>query len=121
MKKIVLCFITIVSFFILTSCGNNSYIGTYELDYYRYVGDPSDVKNTGNSSIILDDDGVGTINRDGLNINITWEIDDENISIVELSSDNGKSYYGTIKDDKLDLFDGDKENPLTNELVYIKK
>ena len=91
------------------------------MHYLNIVGDADTDKKTGNyEKIVLNDDGTGQSIRDGLNIVVEWHMDGENITLIERYAGATIEYSGTIKDNRLDLFDGDKENALTNEKVYNK-
>lgn len=120
MKKIVK-FSLLIILVLMVGCGK-SYAGTYVQEYSKYVGDPDSAKNTNEvAKIILNNGGTGQSIRNGTNYNIEWSIDGENITIAEITT-NGKVYYnGTLVNGKLDLFDGDKANALTNESVYNKE
>ena len=125
MKKVVFCSILFVlSLFIITGCGSDldKYAGTYKLEYSKFIGDPETEKNTNDvEEIILNADGTGKSTRDGLNITVEWKIDGENITLIENYAGIKLDYNGTLKDNKLDLFNGDKTNDLTMEKVYIKE
>ncbi len=125
MRKIVLCSLfTILSLVLLTGCGNDlkKYAGTYKLEYSKFVGDPDTAKNTTDfAEMILNSDGTGKSNRDGLNINIEWSMNGDNITLIETFMGMKIEYNGTLKDGKLDLFNGDRTDELTNEKVYNKE
>ena len=124
MKKLILCSILVLFCLFVTGCGNelDKYSGTYKLEYSKFVGDPDTEKDTTDiQEIILNSDGTGKSNRDGLNINIEWKIDGENITLIETYGGIKLDYNGTLKDNRLDLFNGDKTNALTMEKVYIKE
>ena len=123
MKKILLMSLILVSLFIITACGNklSEYAGTYKLDYYKYVGDSDTAKETDISTITLNSDGTGKSIRDGLNIDITWSISDNNITIIETYMGIKLEYNGTINNNKIDIFNGDKDNQFTVEKVYVKE
>ena len=123
MKKL-FCYLLFIflSFILVTGCGNSKYAGTYELEYSKYVGDSDNDKNTNEiATIILNKDGTGKSNRNGYSYNIEWHIDENNITLIEKAYGLTIEYNGTLIDNKLDLFNGDKENLLTYETVYIKK
>lgn len=125
MKKILLCLILVFCFVIITACGNSNMkalAGTYKQEYSKYVGDPDTAKDTTEvASIELNEDGTGKSNRNGTSYNIEWKVDGENITLTETFMGMKIEYNGTIKDGKLDLFNGDKTNALTNETVYNKE
>ncbi len=123
MKKL-FCYLLFISlsFILVTGCGNSKYAGTYELEYSKYVGDSDNDKNTNEiATIILNEDGTGKSNRNGYSYNIEWHIDENNITLIEKAYGLTIEYNGTLIDNKLDSFNGDKENLLTYETVYIKK
>ncbi len=122
-KKII--YLLLVCFILLIGCDKNDlskYEGVYKLEYTKYVGDPEYEKNTlVNGKITLNDNGTGKISYDGIDYNITWSIDDINIKILESHTESIIEYNGTIENNILDIFDGDKTKSLTNELVYYKE
>ncbi len=125
MKKTLLCTLFIVAgLFILTGCENamKEAAGTYILEYSKFVGDPDSAKNTTEvASLVLNADGTGKSNRDGTSYNVEWSIDGQNVTLKETFLGITLEYNGTLVDGKLDLFNGDKTNDLTNETVYVKE
>lgn len=125
MKKVVLCALIVISgLVILTGCGKKSlsaYAGTYELEYQKYVGDPDTAKTQESWTFVLNEDGTGKSNRDGNSYNVEWSIDGENIKVSEKFLGITNEYNGTLKNDKLDLFNGEKTDDLTLEAVFNKK
>jgi hypothetical protein len=124
MKKSFVCLLLILCVILLTACGNSlkDYAGTYKLEYSKYVGDAADVKDTSSyETLILNDDGTGKSNRDGLNIDVKWSMEEDNISLTETYAGIKIDYNGTIKDGKLTMYNGDKTNDLTYEKVYNKE
>lgn len=125
MKKVLLCSLfTILSLIMLTGCGNSlkEYAGTYKLEYSKYVGDPDTAKNTSEvAEMILNEDGTGKSNRNGYSYDVKWSMNGENITLSETFMGITLDYNGTLKDGRLDLFNGDKNNDLTNETVYNKQ
>ena len=109
---------------LLPNIGNNlsKYEGIYKLEYSKYVGDPDTAKETDEvGEITLSSDGKGKSIRDGLNIDIEWSIDGDNITLTEYYMGIKLDYNGTLKDNKLDIFNGDKTNQFTVEKVYIRE
>ena len=118
MKKI-FCFVLIVSLFFIVGCGknNNEYAGIYKLEYGKFVGDDDNSKDTSSiGEITLNEDGTGKSNYKGIVVDITWKMEDNNITIKKYDVE----YKGTIENGILDIFDGDKNEILTYEFVYKK-
>ena len=125
MKKAVFCSLFILlGLVMLTGCGKSlkEYAGVYKLEYSKYVGDPETSKNTEEvAEMILNEDGTGTSKRDGYEYKVEWSMDGENITLTETFMGIKLEYNGTIQNGRLDLFNGDKTNDLTNEIVYNKQ
>ncbi len=124
MKKIFLfTLVTLAGLLVVAGCGKkdlSSYAGTYSLEYYKYVGDSEADKQTEEWTMELSADGTGKSNRDGASYNVEWSLDGENVKITEKFIGT-IDYNGTLKDGRLDVFNGDKENALTMEAVFNKK
>ena len=123
MKKTLLFILFIIAGCIfIAGCGRDlsAYTGTYVLEYSKYVGDPDTERNTENWTIIFNEDGTGKSNRDGASYNVEWQIDGENIVVIEKFIGTIE-YNGTLKDGKLDIFNGDKTQELTLEAVFNKQ
>ena len=130
MKKtlsIILVSILLVSgLFILTGCGNNKELtaaaGTYTGLYTKFVGDPDTSKvETEEFSLELKADGKGTHNRDGYSFDVTWSLEGENFKMSEKFVGDPIEYTGTLKDGKLNIFNGEPSNDLTCEYAYQKQ
>ena len=120
--------------FILTGCGNDSndsgnakneslsaYAGTYKGEYTKFVGDKDSAKNDkAVFSLELNADGTGTNKRDGEEYKVTWSVEGENFKMSETFMGMSIDYTGTLKNGKLDIFNGDPKNDLTCEYVYSK-
>ncbi len=123
MKKTLLCALfAIVGLVMVTGCGKkdlSAYAGTYKLEYYKYVGDSEEDKQTEDWTIELGTDGTGKSNRDGASYDVEWSLDGENVKVVEKFIGTIE-YNGTLKDGKLDIFNGEKTNALTMEAVFNK-
>ena len=121
-KNTLLLLIMLMGTLFLIGCGKNNlsiYAGTYKLDYFKYVGDPENVKDTSNDEkLILNKNGTGIISRDNKRYELTWNVDDNKIEL--LLKDN-YIYKGTISTDKIDIFNGDANDDLTIEYVYTKQ
>ena len=96
--------------------------GTYEGQYGKFVGSPDSEKNEEEEfSLELKEDGTGIHNRDEMSFKVKWTLDGEKFSMTETFAGATIDYTGTLKDDKLHIFNGDPENDLTYEYIYEKK
>lgn len=121
MKKII--YLILVCFILLVGCGKNelsNYEGVYKLEYTKYIGD-TEKNTTTQSTITLNSDGTGKSNYSGIEFNITWVVDENNIKILETHTESIIEYKGTLENNKLNIFDGDKNISLTKEYMYIKE
>lgn len=97
----------------------SAYAGTYEGKYTKVVGDTDDNRNEDEEfSLDLKADGTGKHNRDGMSFNVTWTVDGENFSMSETFIGDPIEYTGTLKNGKLDIFNGDPDEIFTYEYVY---
>jgi len=122
MKKITLCFI-IVLLVLITGCSSalSKNAGTYQLDYYKFVGDSENEKNTENKwELVLKSDGTGESFRNGTSYVVEWSMNNDEINIIEQYG-IAIDYKGTIKNNILSIYNGDKNNSLTVEYVFKKK
>lgn len=93
--------------------------GTYLGQYSKLVGE--DLKDKASFSLILNADGTGVHTRDGSDFSVTWTLRGESFTMQELFLGVSIDYTGTLKDDTLDLFNGDLTKASTTEYVYRKK
>ena len=108
----------------ITGCGKSNLkdvAGTYEGEYTKFVGDPDTAKDESEFSLVLNEDGTGKHNRDGESFDVKWSVDGEKFSMTETFLGITNEYTGTLKEGKLDIFNGDPENDFTAEYVYTKK
>lgn len=132
-KTLMLILVLAIGVFTLTGCNKSteskntskkseSIVGTYDGVYTKCVGDPETSKVTDEEfSLELNEDGTGTHNRDGYSYDVTWTIDGSDFKMSEKFVGDPIEYSGTLKDGKLDIFNGDKSNSFTVEYVYEKK
>ena len=123
MKKTLLCtLLVMVGLIILTGCGKDlsAYAGTYKLEYSKYVADPDTEKQTEEWTIELKADGTGKSNRNDASYDVEWSMDNDNIKLTEKFIGT-IDYNGTLKDGKLDIYNGEKTNGLTLEAVFNKQ
>ncbi len=110
---------------LITGCGgkDNSMkdaAGTYEGTYTKLVGD--DEKNTDEEfSLVLNEDGTGKHNRDGESYDVEWSLDGEEFTMKDKFMGLSIEYTGTLKDGKLQIYNGDPKNDFTYEYNYEKK
>ena len=136
MKKfisILLVFVLATSMmFILTGCGEkkeeekkatdlSAAAGTYKGLYTKFVGDSDDAKDESEPfSLELKADGTGKSMRNDATYDLTWKLDGEKFSMTETFMGITIDYTGTLKDGKLNIFNGDPEDDFTCEYVYEK-
>ena len=123
-KKVLLVFVLALGVFVFTGCGKDlsAYAGTYEKEYEKYVGDPETSKDTTEPfTLVLNADGTGKSNRDGESYDAEWSVDGEKFTLTEKFGPIKNEYTGTIKDGRIDLFNGDPQSDLTLEIVFNKK
>lgn len=116
-------FVLMIGVFALTGCGKkdlSAYAGTYEGDYTKLVGDTKQTTDE-EFSLVLNADGTGKHNRDGESYDVEWSIDGEKFKMSDKFGPLTVDYTGTLKDGKLDIFNGDPEDIWTYEYVYTKK
>ena len=122
-KSLLLVSLVLISVLFITGCGKNlsKYAGTYKLEYSKYVGDPETSKNTEDWTIVLEKDGTGKSNRDGASYTVEWSVSNDEVKLTEKFAGITIDYNGTLKDGKLDIFNGDKNNDITLEAVFNKQ
>ena len=122
-KSLFLMVFVMLGVLFITGCGKDlsKYAGTYKLEYSKYVGDPETAKNQEEWTVVLDKNGTGTSPRDGSTYNVEWSIKDDNITLKEKFMGISNDYNGTIKDGKMDIFNGDKTKDITLEAVFNKE
>lgn len=122
--KLLVALLAVFTVITLTGCGSKTdlskYAGTYEGEYYKYVGDSEKLTDE-EFSVELKSDGTGSSNRNGATYKITWSLDGDKFTMEETFVGDPIEYTGTLKDGKLDIFNGDKNDDFTVEYVYSKK
>ncbi len=99
----------------------SQYAGTYEGLYTKIVGDPDTEKVEDEEfSLELNSDGTGRHNRDDASFKVTWSLDGDKFKMTETFVGDPIEYTGTLKDGKLDIFNGDPDDIWTFEYVYEK-
>ena len=135
MKKLVrlsaVVALLVACLFVMTACGNKdekkdnktdlkASAGTYEGKYTKLVGD--ETKNEDEKFYLeLKEDGTGVHHRDDYEFKVTWKLDGDKFEMSETFVGDPIIYKGTLKDGKLDIFNGDEKDPFTYEYVYEKK
>lgn len=93
--------------------------GTYMGQYTKLVGD--DEKNKDEEFYLeLDKDGTGKHHRDDSTFKVEWSLDGTDFKMTEKFIGDPIEYTGTLKDGKLDIFNGDPDDDWTYEYVYEK-
>lgn len=126
-SKLLLVAVLFVSVLFITGCGSKEdkkdykkeVAGTYQGKYTKIVGD--DAKNTEEEfSLELNEDGTGKHNRDGESFNVEWDFDGEKFTMKDKFGPLTIDYTGTLKDGKLQIYNGDPEDIWTYEYYYEK-
>ena len=117
--------------FVFTGCGKeeneqttkkqdlSAVAGIYTGEYTKLVGD--ETKNEDEEfSLELKADGTGVHNRNEASYNVSWSLDGDNFKMTEKFLGMTIDYTGTLKDGKLDIYNGDPTNIWTYEYVYAK-
>ncbi|MBQ4297858.1 MAG: hypothetical protein II771_06145 [Clostridia bacterium] len=125
MKKAWFLVLTFLMVFSLVACSSpekeaaKAAAGTYKGVHLKPVGDSEWVTET--FSLELNANGTGTHNRDEMSFKVTWTLDGDKFTMNETFIGDPIVYTGTLKDGKLDLFNGDPTNLFTYEYVYEKQ
>ena len=90
--------------------------GNPTITYFRTV-----FRRHTNFSLELKEDGTGMHNRDGSSYKVKWSIKGNEFTMTETFAGLSIDYNGTLKDGKLDIFNGDKNDDFTYEYVYEKQ
>ena len=123
MKKFLILFLVVVSLFVVTGCGKDlsKYAGTYVGEYSKFVGDSEDSKDYEEFSLELKANGTGISKRNGLTLNITWDIKNGKFTMQEKMGALVIDYTGKFEENKLITYNGDENNDLTYKYVYNKQ
>lgn len=125
LKNLMLVFALVIGAVMITGCGKedlSAYAGTYVKEYEKFVGDPETAKNTTDEwTIVLNADGTAKSNRDDESYDSKWTLDGEKFTFTETFGPIKNEYTGTLKDGKIDMFNGDPESDITLEIVLNKK
>ena len=126
MKKILSIICAFVIVLSLAGCGSkeslDKYVGKYKGEYTKLVGDTDENKVTDEEfSLELKKDGTGVSNRGGENYDIKWSLDGEKFTMTETFMGISLEYTGTLKDNKINIYNGDPTNDFTVLYVYNKE
>ncbi|MBO4933570.1 MAG: hypothetical protein J5441_00140 [Clostridia bacterium] len=122
MKKTIAAVLALVMALMLVACGSSALkdaAGTYKLQQSKFVGDEEWVTDE-EFVLELKDDGTGSSTRDGATYDLTWKLEGETFTMTETFLGLTIDYTGTLKDGKIDMFNGDPESDLTYEYVLAK-
>ena len=121
-SKILMVAVLALSVLLITGCGSKKdekkdAAGTYKGTYTKLVGD--DTKNTDEEfSLELKEDGTGKHNRDGESYDVEWNIEGEKFTMKDKFGPLTIDYTGTLKDGKLQIYNGDPKDIWTYEYNY---
>ncbi|MBR6917485.1 MAG: hypothetical protein IKN38_04805 [Clostridia bacterium] len=119
MKKIIVAVLALVMVLALVSCGNSALkdaAGTYGNGQTKFVGD-EEWQDT-DDVFVLNDNGKGVHKSGDYEYELEWNLEGENFTMKETFLGLTNDYTGTLKDGKLDMFNGDPNNELTCEYVF---
>ena len=123
MKKTLAVVVALVMALMLVACGasqaTKDAAGTYKCQQSKFVGDTEWVTDE-EFTLELKEDGTGTRTTDGTSYELTWKLDGETFTMTETFLGLTNDYTGTLKDGKLDIFNGDPTNDITYEYVLVK-
>lgn len=100
---------------------NDPNLGTYKGVSWCFVTSPDSPVTDEEFSLELKAGGKGVDKRDGYEYDVNWKLDGENFEMTESFLGVEIKYTGTLKDGKLDIFNGDPEDWLTVEYIYEKQ
>ena len=90
--------------------------------YTKFVGDDDSAKNEDDEfTLKLYNDGTGEHHRDDLDIDCTWTQEGSDFTMQESFMGMTIDYTGTLNGDDLVLYNGDPDDDLTCEYVYVRK
>lgn len=135
MKKVLSVFLVMIllisGLFVFSGCGKtedkkeekkqdlSAVSGNYQGKYTKFVGDDDSAKVEDEPfSLELKADGTGTHYRDDYQFDVTWSLDGDKFKMIETFMGDSIEYTGTLKDDELDIFNGDPDDIWTCEYVY---
>ena len=108
MKRIIAVILSLIVVMSLAACGGGSSeggedkptaAGTYEGVESKWVGSAEATSGEESPfSLELNDDGTGVSHRDGLDIDVTWELNGEDFTMQETFMGMTIDYTGTLKD-----------------------
>lgn len=93
--------------------------GTYAGQYTKLVGSTTK-EDDEEFSLELKEDGSGVHNRNNATYKVKWSLNGEKFKMTETFLGSSIEYTGTLKNDKLDIFNGDPDDKWTYEYVYKK-
>ena len=96
-----------------------SLMGFSLAEYAEMVG-VSEEEAADSMTLELKAGGKGVHHRDDLDLDVTWTLDGENITMTESFLGAKMEYTGTLSGNSLHLFNGDPEDIWTCEYVYEK-
>lgn len=122
MRKLTVALLALAMVLALVSCGASAEMkaaaGTYKGTEYKYNGDEEWVDNS-DWTIELNDDGTGKSKRGGEEYDAEWTLEGDKFTFTEKFV--GKlEYSGTLKDGKIELYDGDPSLEITCLYKFAK-
>ena len=123
MKKTIAVVLALVMALMLVACGASQEMkdaaGTYKCLQSKFVGDTDWITDE-EFTVELKEDGSGSRTTDGNSYDLTWKLEGETFTMTETFLGLTNDYTGTLKDGKLDIFNGDPTDDLTYEYILAK-
>ena len=96
-------------------------LGSWRGVYIKFVADSEENEYAEDQFYLdLEKGGKGTHHRDNLDFDIVWALDGKDFTMTETYAGLTVVYKGKMTGEKLDIFNGDPEDPWTCEYVYEK-
>lgn len=116
MRKLTVALLALAMVLALVSCGASAEMkaaaGTYKGTEYKYNADTEWADNS-EWTIELKDDGTGVSKREDTEYDAEWTLEGDKFTLTEKFMGMKLEYTGTLKDGKLEFYNGDPSSDLT--------
>lgn len=123
MRKLTVALLALAMVLALVSCGASAEMkaasGTYKGTEYKYNGD-SEWSDNSDWTVTLNDDGTAKSARGGEEYKSEWTLEGEKFTLKETFMGMTLEYTGTLKDGKLEFYNGDPALEITCLYKFAK-